>query len=687
MDKIILDIVPLTRIPLTRNQSFSYLSDRKLPAGTLVSIPLFRRSVEGIVTGYKSNLNWMGNIHPVKFAKGGAEPFNRIKLKKINKVIEANFLDEKQLKLAEFISEYYISPLGIVLKSFVPRRAKSRSVERITQNAKEKKKIQLTKEQESAVNEITKNYKLKTKNYLLYGPSASGKTEVYIHSILKLATRSQHLQFLILLPELTLTPQAIERYGQYFKPEEIAVINSRISKGHLYSDWQKIKSGEIKIIIGTRMAIFAPFKKLGLIVIDEEQDMSFKQWDMNPRYDARTAAEKLSEIHQCPLVRGSATPSIETYYQTDQGKYKLLKLSKLNIPNTKYQIPDTRYELVDLKKERWINLPTGRQGNYSPISKKLKSEIEYALRYKQQVILFINRQGMSAFSVCADCKTVLKCPNCERALVYDQEGVYKCAHCAYRTSITPQCTNCRGLVFKNIGLGTQKVEREIRQLFPQARITRADTSASHAKNFQTNLYRDFADGKIDILIGTQMIAKSWDLPTAALVGIIDADALLALPDFNAAEKAFQNLIQVSGRVGRPGAKMTGQVVIQTFNPENKLFKIIQENRPEDFYQAEISEREALKLPPFGKLIKLTIQDPSEKKAASLADSIYGLLKNTDFKNVTISEPQRAYLGKIRGRWRYQIVIKYKEKLPNLLSQKLKSLPTGTIIDVDPISII
>jgi len=569
----------------------------------------------------------------------------------------------------------------------VPRRAKSRSVERITQNAKEKKKIQLTKEQESAVNEITKNYKLKTKNYLLYGPSASGKTEVYIHSILKLATRSQHLQFLILLPELTLTPQAIERYGQYFKPEEIAVINSRISKGHLYSDWQKIKSGEIKIIIGTRMAIFAPFKKLGLIVIDEEQDMSFKQWDMNPRYDARTAAEKLSEIHQCPLVRGSATPSIETYYQTDQGKYKLLKLSKLNIPNTKYQIPDTRYELVDLKKERWINLPTGRQGNYSPISKKLKSEIEYALRYKQQVILFINRQGMSAFSVCADCKTVLKCPNCERALVYDQEGVYKCAHCAYRTSITPQCTNCRGLVFKNIGLGTQKVEREIRQLFPQARITRADTSASHAKNFQTNLYRDFADGKIDILIGTQMIAKSWDLPTAALVGIIDADALLALPDFNAAEKAFQNLIQVSGRVGRPGAKMTGQVVIQTFNPENKLFKIIQENRPEDFYQAEISEREALKLPPFGKLIKLTIQDPSEKKAASLADSIYGLLKNTDFKNVTISEPQRAYLGKIRGRWRYQIVIKYKEKLPNLLSQKLKSLPTGTIIDVDPISII
>ncbi|MCX6763348.1 MAG: primosomal protein N' [Candidatus Moranbacteria bacterium] len=694
MDKIILDIVPLTRIPLTRNQSFSYLYDRELPAGTLVSIPLFHRNVEGIVLGNRPDFPRLGNIHPVKYAEGvpASQVFNRVKLKKINKVLEENFLDEKQLELAKFISEYYISPLGIVMKGFVPKRTKARNTEHIARNIK-KKEIKLTKEQQKAVEEITKSYKLppkadqpraeKTKSYLLFGPASSGKTEVYIHSILELKKKNPELQFLILLPELTLTPQAIERYGEYFKPEEIAVINSKISKGQFYANWQKIKSGEAKIIIGSRMAVFLPFKKLGLIVIDEEQDMSFKQWDMNPRYDARTVAEKLAEFHNCPIVIGSATPRIETYYQALNKKFKLLKLSKLKIPNTSYIIPDTKTEIIDMKKERWINPPAG---GYSPISKKLQAEIAYALKNNLQTILFINRQGMSSFSICADCKTVLKCPRCDRALVYDEKGNYRCLHCSYQTSITPQCSKCHGIIFKNIGLGTQKVEREINELFPGAKTARIDTQALKEKNYQEKIYQEFKDKKIDILIGTQMISKGWDLPDLALVGIIDGDGMLSLPDFSAYERAFQHILQVAGRVSRPGAKFPGQVVIQTFNPEKNIFKKIAGREIEKFYQVELVERKSLKFPPYSKIIKLVFQDLFLKKVEKETERVYSALKKN--KNISVSEPQNAFVPKIRGRFRRQIVLKSTAKnIPEETIRILKALPAGWIIDVDPISIL
>ena len=453
--KIILDIVPLTRIPLNRNQSFSYLYDKELPAGTLVSIPLFRRNVEGIILNSRHAFEGLGNIHPVKYAEGvpASQVFNGVKLKKIIKVLEENFLDKKQLELANFISEYYISPLGIVLKSFVPKRTKRIKNYDLGIKHKKRTNIKLTIEQNKAVETITQN----NLKFLLYGPASSGKTEVYIHSILALKEKNPNLQFLILLPELTLTPQAIERYGEYFKPEEIVVVNSKISKGQLYAGWQKIRSGEAKIIIGSRMAVFSPFENLGLIVIDEEQDISFKQWDMNPRYDARKAAEKMAEMHKCPLVLGSATPRIEIYHRALNKKIGLIKLPKLKIPDALYAIHETKTEIVDMKKERWVN-------NYSSLSKKLQSEIAYVLKNNLQTILFINRQGMSSFSVCESCKTVLKCPRCDRALVYGNKGIYRCIHCSYSSSITPECSQCKGIIFKNIGLGTQRVEKEAQNI-------------------------------------------------------------------------------------------------------------------------------------------------------------------------------------------------------------------------------
>lgn len=678
MEKFIIDVVPLTKIPLTTHQSFSYLSDVKIPTGTLVLIPLFRRSVEGIVVGIRKDFERLGNIE----------------LKKINKIISENFLDGKQLEIAKFISDYYLSPLGVVMKNFVPKRTKSRKYQ-VSSIKYKKPSIELTKAQKEAVNEISpkaKSQKLKTKNYLLFGPAGSGKTEVYIHSILELKKQSKNFQFLILIPEKTLTPQATERYGAYFKPEETTIISSNISKGQFYSSWQKIKSGEVKIIIGTRMAVFAPFKNLGLIVIDEEQDMSFKQWDMNPRYDARKVAEKLAEIHKCKIVRGSATPSIESYYRALSKDFKLLKLPKLEVEsikynvssmktkekihNTSYIIPNTT--VVDMKKERWTR-------NYSCISKKLKSEIEYALKNNQQIILFINRQGMSSFSVCEACKTVLKCPKCDRALIYEKGGFYGCNHCSYKTGIFPKCARCGGIIFKNVGLGTQKVEKEILNLFPSAKIIVADTASSKTKAFAEKIYDTFSKGEADILIGTQMISKGWDLPRVSLVGIIDADNLLSFPDFSAEEKAFQIISQLSGRVNRPGAKYKGEVVIQTFNPENKIIQLVAENNFQGFFEKIIEERKGLNLPPFGKIIKLVFQDFNFQKVEKEVLEIFEIFEK--IPKIKISEPHTPLLPKIRGRYRKQMIIKFQNKIPIKLEKEIKKLGSGWIIDRDPVSIL
>ncbi|PJA86628.1 MAG: primosomal protein N' [Candidatus Moranbacteria bacterium CG_4_9_14_3_um_filter_42_9] len=673
----IVDVVPLTKIPLSRNQSFSYLANKKLVEGTLVSISLFKRKVEGIVLGARPDFPRLGNIE----------------LKPIEEVIEETFLDKKQIELAQFVSDYYISPLGIVMKSFVPKRVKSRNPKPTTYNLQPTiEKTILTNAQKKVVAEITKkttNQKLQTKNFYLFGPAGSGKTEVYIHSIVKLKAQNSNLQFLILLPELTLTPQAIERYGAYFKAEDTVVLHSKISKGEFYSSWKKIKSGETKIIIGSRMAVFAPFKKLGLIIVDEEQDISFKQWDMNPRYDARTVAKKLASLHHAKIIFGSATPSIEYFYQAAVNQIKLMELPLLKLPG-KPELKRPEVILVDLKKERWQNQPAGRQGNYSSISKKLQVEIGYVLKHGLQAILFINRQGMSSFSVCAACKSVLACPKCDRALVYDRGGAYQCLHCAFKTSITPQCFKCQGLAFSNIGFGTQKVEREIQNLFPAARVVRADQQSAKEPGFQKKIFRNFSDRKIDILIGTQMISKGWDLPNVALVGIIDADNMLSLPDFSANERAYQNIVQVSGRTGRPNSKGRGLVLIQTFNPQSTIMRLIAEKDFKNLYEIEKVARKTLNFPPFSRLVKIIFQDYNLKNVDGETGRVYNILLENKPDDVIISEPHTGFVEKIRGRFRKQIILKLTGR-DNMLPQKLRKilnfLPAGWIIDVDPVSLL
>ncbi|HAV11377.1 MAG TPA: primosomal protein N' [Candidatus Moranbacteria bacterium] len=674
--KFIIDVIPLARLPLSRSQFFSYVYDKEIPAGSLVSIPLFRRTIQGIVLGSRSDFERLGNF----------------KLKNVFSVQAENFLTEKQLELAQFISDYYVSPLGISLKHFIPKIVKERKGIRNQESGIRNKNITLTREQQEAVEKILspKNYKLKTTNYLLHGPASSGKTEVYLEAIARIRKENPEAQFLVLLPELTLTPQALERYGEKFKPEEIVVLTSKISKGLFYTQWEKIRSGEAKIIIGTRMSVFAPFKNLKLIVIDEEQDISFKQWDMNPRYDARTVAEKLAEIFQAPLILGTATPRIETYFKAKNKEYGLLELPKLALQDTRYKIQDTNVEVVDMRKEKWTSFDGKKKANYSFLSTSLQNEISYALRNKLQTILFINHQGMSSFSTCSKCKAVLTCPKCDRALVYSKSGEYKCLHCAYKSGIFPKCKQCGGSEFKNVGIGTHSVEREVRKFF-QANIASIDTASSKKPGYQQKIYDDFSQRKIDILIGTQMITKNWDFPNVGLVGVITADSLFSMPDFLTDEQAFSHIMQAIGRTGRTGSRFPGKAIVQTFDPSKSAIQAASEMDYASFYKKIISQREDLSLPPFGKLIKLVCQHTDilkvEKESAKIFEELKTAVAEISPKPRLLG-PLDPLISNVRGRRKKQIIIKLpkQKEIPREIRRTLEKLSSDWIIDVDPIQI-
>lgn len=655
----IIDVIPLTRLPLNRQQHFSYLKEGKIPFGTLVSVPLFFRNVEGIVINNRSDFARFGNI----------------KLKKINKIIAENFVTEKQMELAKFISEYYICPLGIVLKMFVPRIVKSKIMNREPTSPaggsrimNTELKFKLDNDQRIAIKKIINSH---DSGFMIYNSSSNNKPDFYLELARKII---KNKQFLLLLPELNLVIQAKETFEKYFGKNSVAILHSKVAKGEIYNNWQRIKSGEAKIIIGTRMAVAAPYKNLGLITVDDEHDNSFKQWDMNPRYNARTAAEKLAEIHNAKILYSSATPRIETYYKASKEK----KILSNGLSNNSLHT-----EVVDLRKENWNSKKPFKK---TILSRALISEMTYALKYKGQILLFINRRGMSNFSVCASCKSVLKCPKCERALIYDTEGFYKCLHCNYKTDIFPTCLKCHGTIFKNIGIGSQTVEKEVKNIFPGASVKRIDFESSQKKSDLEKIFSDRANKKIDIVIGTQMIIKSWNLPPVDLVGIIDADSLFSIPDLWTDEIAFQNIAQVILR-----AKKNGKALIQTYQPENKIIQMASQIDFANFYKMEIAEREALSYPPFGKIIRLICRDIKKEKVEKEAKKLYDDIQKLtgDCKSLKIFEVQNPLASKIRGRYLKQIIIKLsgaQTPLPHSLLPLLKSLKSNWIIDIDPINL-
>ncbi|MCG7338687.1 primosomal protein N' [Staphylococcus sp. ACRSN] len=506
-------------------------------------------------------------------------------------------------------------------------------------------KQQLTDDQQSAYNAISEIIESRQqRTFLLHGVTGSGKTEVYLQTIEKVLNSGK--QAMMLVPEIALTPQMVLRFKRRFG-DEVAVLHSGLSKGERYDEWQKIRDGKASVSVGARSSVFAPFKSLGMIIIDEEHESSYKQEDY-PRYHARDIAEWRSQYHQCPLVLGSATPSLESFARAEKGVYQLLSLPhRVN----KQAMPDIH--IVDMREEL-------SAGNRSMFSNELKEAIQLRLDRKEQIVLFLNRRGYASFMLCRDCGHVPQCPNCDISLTYHKSSdQLKCHYCGHQAPAPNICPSCESEHIRQVGTGTQRVEELLQDTFNEARIIRMDVDTTARKGAHEKLLTEFESGKGDILLGTQMIAKGLDYPNITLVGVLNADTMLNLPDFRASERTYQLLTQVSGRAGRH--EKEGQVIIQTYNPDHYAIKDVQANDYHAFFEKEMNYRKLGKYPPYFFLINFTISHKDMKKVMEASKHIHQILLQHLSDKAFVLGPSPAALSRINDEYRFQILVKYKSE--------------------------
>ncbi len=527
-------------------------------------------------------------------------------------------------------------------------------------NIKQKDKLKFTEEQEIAYKKVEDSIKKQEyKQYLLYGVTGSGKTEIYLQLIEKVINEGKSA--IMLVPEISLTPQMINRFIERFGKDIIAVLHSKLSVGERHDSWERIEEGEARIIIGARSAIFAPVCNLGIIIIDEEHDPSYKS-EMAPRYNAKEVANQIAEYNSIPLLLGSATPDIVTFYKAQNEDIELLTLSKRannsSLPNI---------QLVDLKQEL-------ANGNRTMISVKLYKLIQENLKNKKQTILFLNRRGFSTFIMCRDCGYVAKCKNCNISLTYHKkEEKLKCHYCGYEEGIHKICPECGSKKIKYFGTGTQKLELEINKIFPNASTIRMDIDTVTKKNSHEEILERFNKEQIDILIGTQMIVKGHHFPNVTLVGVVSADGSLNIDDYRASERTFDLLVQVAGRAGRE--RQQGNVIVQTYNPDNYSIQYAKKQNYDDFYNIEIKLRNQLRYPPFCDIIMFGISGEMEEVVSKTANKLYKELKESIEQEgliANILKPLPAPIDKIKNRYRWRIIIKAKvnDKLIDIINECL-----------------
>ena len=540
------------------------------------------------------------------------------------------------------------------------------------------KKLKLTDEQKVAFDCINEAiFENKFKEFLIYGVTGSGKTEVYLQLIEKALSKGKTA--IVLVPEISLTPQMVNRFLARFG-NCIAVLHSKLSMGERYDAYKRIKNGEVKIVIGARSAIFAPVENIGILIIDEEHDSSYKS-EMNPRYNAKDIARYLCKNNNAPLVLGSATPDVNTFYNAKEGKIELLTLTKRanesNLPSV---------EIVDLREEL-------ASGNKSMLSEKLKEYIEENIKNKKQTILFLNRRGFSTFVMCRDCGFTAKCKNCNITLTYHKNtNKLKCHYCGFETKNITVCPICGSKNVRYFGAGTQKLEEEVHKMFPECKTIRMDVDTVIKKNSHEEILEKFKNENIDILIGTQMVVKGHHFPNVTLVGVIAADSSLNIEDFRAGERTFQILTQVAGRAGRE--QLPGKVVVQTYNKDNYSIEFAKEQNYDLFYNAEIMMRKSLNYPPFCDIIQFSINSKSDLDVKKVAKYIYNELKkefNIIKNNILIFEPVPAPIDKIKNNYRWRILVKcrFNNKVIDLINNVLERYykknfkNTRLIIDVNP----
>ncbi len=511
--------------------------------------------------------------------------------------------------------------------------------------------------------------------FLLHGVTGSGKTEVYLQSLAEAVKWGKRA--IVLVPEISLTPQTIERFASRF-PRRVAVLHSKLSLGEQFDEWQRIRDGEFDVVIGSRSAIFAPQPDLGLIVIDEEHEWTYKQSDKAPRYHARQVAIKLAELTGAAVILGSATPDVETYYHAQRGYYHRLQIPERITPSQGARLPEV--EVVDLKDEL-------KAGNRSIFSRSLSQAITKAVTNQEQVILFLNRRGGATFVQCRNCGFILRCRRCEVTLTHHPaENVLVCHQCNYKMPVPRICSRCSSRRIKSLGIGTQKLEQEAGYAFPRARLLRWDTDVTRQKHSHQEILDKFRGHEADVLIGTQMIAKGLDMPLITLVGVVSADTALNLPDFRAGERTFQLLSQVAGRAGR--GTLGGQVIIQTYSPEHYAIQAAAKHDYALFYDKEIAYRRQLHNPPFTQLASLVYTHPNDTLCQREAERMQRLLiEERDARgtaDLSLIGPAPAFIHRLRGRFRWQLILRGVE-LSSFLSPI--PIPQGWTVDIDPVDLL
>ncbi|MGG0718883.1 primosomal protein N' [Robertmurraya massiliosenegalensis] len=503
----------------------------------------------------------------------------------------------------------------------------------------------LTNEQENAIAPILATIEEELqKVFLLYGVTGSGKTEIYLQSIQRVLEKGK--EAIVLVPEISLTPQMVKRFKGRFG-DAVAVLHSGLSSGEKYDEWRRIERKEVKVVVGARSAIFAPFEHLGIIIIDEEHETSYKQED-NPRYHARDVAIERSLYHQCPVILGSATPTLETFARAQKGVYELLTLPKRM---NNQSLPSV--QIVDMREEL-------RDGNRSMFSRALIEGLKERLEKKQQIVLFLNKRGHSSFVMCRDCGYVVNCPNCDISLTYHRfNQQMKCHYCGYEASVPHRCPECNSEHIRYFGTGTQKVEEELGKVLPEARVIRMDVDTTSRKGSHERLLTEFEEGKADILLGTQMIAKGLDFPNITLVGVLSADTMLHLPDFRSSEKTFQLLTQVSGRAGRH--ELPGEVIIQTYTPEHYSIELASEQNFDRFFEREMMVRKSHQYPPYYYIALITVSHENVAMVASTTDKIAKFVQSKLSRESHVLGPVASPISRIKNRYRYQCLIKYKRE--------------------------
>ncbi len=511
--------------------------------------------------------------------------------------------------------------------------------------------------------------------FLLHGVTGSGKTEVYLQSIAALAGTGRGA--IVLVPEIALTPQLLARFRARFG-SRVAVLHSGLTDRERADEYRRIQSGRVDVAVGARSAVFAPFERLGLLIVDEEHENSYKQ-DEGLRYHARDVAVMRAKLEHAVALLGSATPSLESFFNARSGKYRYLRLA-----NRVDHRPMPRVQIVDVRTLPKNNL----------YSLTLIQDIKQRLDEQEQTLLLLNRRGFSSLLICRDCGQAIKCPSCSVSLTFHKsEQKLKCHYCGHLMPPPAVCPACLGAALKPLGSGTQKVEEELRALFPDARINRMDSDAVRGRNAYERLLQKMDQREVDILLGTQMIAKGHDFPAVTLVGVVDADVGLNLPDFRAAEKTFQLVTQAAGRAGR--GELGGEVVIQTMNGSHYAIRHSMTHDYEGFYDEEINYRSQLGYPPIGRMIKLEISSPDEDHAADAANAARGRIRHLmRGKDVVLLGPAPAPIARVRGRYRYHLILlsRTREKMRTLAIEGRNAVEEKfgrkcrVIIDVDPVNL-